>query len=47
MDRLFSTNFEDTEVYNVLLTETENVRDVPPNSDCKTAETTESYDRKN
>lgn len=30
MDRLFSTNIEDTEVYNTTVMETENVRDNPP-----------------
>ena len=30
MDKLFSANFEDKEVYNVTLVETENLRDNPP-----------------
>lgn len=30
MDKLFSSNLEDNEVYNVTLIETENLRDNPP-----------------
>lgn len=30
MDKLFSQNFEDGEVYNVTLIETENLKDNPP-----------------
>ncbi|MDE7373608.1 MAG: hypothetical protein K2N18_06055 [Clostridia bacterium] len=35
MDKLFSANFEDNEVYNVTLVETENLRDNPPESPIK------------
>ena len=35
MDKLFSANFEDKEVYNVTLVETENLRDNPPESPIK------------